>query len=247
MKYTNKHNLPAPFVRAVENDTYDAGDSDFTATSLSLPPRAWALMKLRKDDLVIDVSSRVAAIIGQGTHANAERAARPGIDLCEERIFSDFEVDGKIYKVSAQLDLFEIDTGWLWDWKTTKAFAFSKKTGSGNKPGWVSQLNVGAEILRRKGYDVKGLGIIALLKDWEERKAGEDHPASEVVAPVLELWDTLTATKWIVEKIREKVKALDALPRCSGAETWGGKRCARWCDASSVCSQFKEGKRTGLI
>src|SRR5438270_167914 len=116
MKYTNKYDLPEAFVRAVINDPYDNGGADFSATGLAQPSRAYALLKQFAGKAEVDVSSRVAAIIGQGSHSVAERAARPGIDLCEERIFAEFVVDATRYKVSAALDLYETDTGTSYDW-----------------------------------------------------------------------------------------------------------------------------------
>lgn len=248
MIYTNKHQLPEAFVRAVINDKYDKGESDFSATGLAEPPRASALKEKFKDVLEVDVSSRVAAIIGQGTHATAERAARPGIDMCEERLFGKFEVDGVTYTVSAQLDLFETDTGALHDWKTTKAYAFSKKAGSGKKIEWIQQLNVGAELLRMNKYIPKTLNIIALLKDFNKREAGVNgYPQTEVVSVSLPMWTSKEVVDYISSRIRLHVQARKELPNCSGGETWGGRKCEDWCDANSVCEQFKNAKKTGLI
>lgn len=249
ISYTNVHGLPEAFVRAALNDSYNKGLSDFSATGLAQLPRASALIEKYKGDpaLVVDVSSRVATIIGKGSHVTAEAAARPGIDLCEMRMFARFEVDGKTYIVSAQLDLFETDSMRLLDWKTTKAYAFSKKTGGGRKDEWVEQLNIGAEILRRNGHHPKKLTIIAMLKDWSEFEAGKSHPDSEVVSVDLPLWTSERATKHIEERIRLHVAARESLPECSSKETWGGRKCRRWCDAKSVCSQFKQMQRTGRV
>lgn len=248
MKYTNKYGLPEAFVRAVVNDPYNKGASDFSATGLANPPRATALVKLNPDALQVDVSSRVAAIIGQGSHSIAERAARPGIDLCEERLFAKFNVDGETYTVSAALDLYETDTQTLTDWKTTKAYAFSKKAGSGQKPEWIEQLNIGAELLRRNGHDPKKLVIIALLKDWSQREAGQSGmPESEVIAVELPLWEPSQATAHIEDRIRAHVAALKELPLCNSKETWGGRRCGQYCDAASVCTQYQEALKTGIL
>lgn len=247
MKYTNKYGLPNVYCRAAMNDPYNKGPSDFSSTGLGAPPRQTALLALYPDKVEVDVSSRVAAIIGQGTHSVAERAVRPGIDMCEERIFASFEVDGTAYTVSAQLDLFEKDTGILYDWKTTKAYAFSKKAGSGKKPEWIEQLNIGAELLRRNGYMPLELQIIAMLKDWNKREAGSaGMPESEVLAVKLPLWTSEEATAHIENRIRLHVAARTHLPECNSKETWGGNRCGQWCDASSVCEQYQEMLKTGL-
>lgn len=248
MKYTNKYNLPEAFVRAVVNDPYDKGLSDFSATGLAVPPRASALIEKHFATLEVDVSSRVAAIIGQGSHSVAERAARANLDICEERFFSKFEVDGKVYTISSQVDLFEKDSGVLYDWKTTKAYAFSKKAGSGKKPEWIEQLNIAAEIMRRNGHTPKSLQIIAMLKDWSKREAGSPGmPESEVLAVELPMWESDVVVAHIQARIRAQVAARVNLPDCTTKETWGGNRCGQWCDANSVCEQYQNGLKTGLI
>lgn len=248
MKITNRFNLPNVFVRAVENDPYDKGESDFSATGLSEPPRASALKIQFEGKLEVDASSRVAAIIGQGAHTIAERAARPNLDICEKRFFAPFNVDGAEFVISAQIDLFEKDTGALFDWKSTKAFAFSKKAGGGQKPEWITQMNIGAEIMNRNGIEVKSLHIIALLKDWEERKAmSGDHPKTEVVAVDLPLWEMANTVRYIEDRIRAHVTARAVLPLCTSSENWQGRKCGKWCDVSSVCEQYQQSLKTGVM
>ena len=69
MRITNKHNLPACYHRAVQNDPYDKGDSDFSATGLMQTPRAFALLEKHGDEAVVDCSQKVAATIGKGAHS----------------------------------------------------------------------------------------------------------------------------------------------------------------------------------
>jgi hypothetical protein len=248
VKYSNKYGLPEAFVRAVVNDPYNKGASDFSATGLANPARASALIEKFKDEVTVDVSSRVAATIGQGAHSIAERAARPSVDLCEERLFAKFTVDGQEFTVSAAVDLYEKDTCTLMDWKTTKAYAFSKKAGSGKKPEWIDQLNIGAELLRRNGHSPRRLVIIAMLKDWSQREAGSaGMPESEVVAVELPLWESEKTVAHIETRIRAHVLARTELPLCTTKENWAGRRCGQWCDASSVCTQYQKALKTGLL
>jgi len=248
MKHVNRYGLPDVFVRAVENDPYDNGGSDFSASSISDPARKTALIAKHFHELEVDVSTRVASIIGQGAHHIAERAARPELDICEERFFAKFPVGDKIYKVSAQVDLYERDSCVLYDWKTTKAYAFSKKAGSGQKPEWITQLNVAAEILRRNSLEVRALKIIAMLKDWSKREAGSGScPHTEVVEVDIPLWSPQMATSYIENRILAHAMAKEILPECSVAETWGGRRCGDYCEAAQVCDQYKESLKTGLI
>lgn len=250
MKYVNKYGLPEAFVRAVINDPYTSGEkADFSTTGLQTPARAAALIRQFKDTLEVDVTTRVASIIGQGAHSIAERAARPDLDICEKRFYSEFNVDGVIYKLSGQIDLYSKDSCTLFDWKVTKAYAFSKKAGGGAKPEWIAQASVNALLMKRNGYEVKSAVIIAMLKDWDKREAarGNGYPASEVVQVELSIWDEAKTLGYIYSRIQALVAARHSLPMCTAGETWGGRRCPDWCDANSVCSQYQEALKTGLI
>lgn len=247
MIFTNKHELPDAFYRAVANDPYTKGESDFSATGLQQPPRATVLLEQHKDVIEIDISSRVAVIIGQGVHSILERAARPGIDIIEKRFYGNFFIDGKIYIVSAQIDLFESDTGFLQDWKTAKSFAFHK--ANQGKAEWEAQLNIGALLLEWSGESVKGLRIIGLLKDWDKKKAKSEpgYPPTEVMCLEVPRWSEEKTTGYIQSRVLAIIQARQELPLCTPSETWRGNRCGNWCDASSVCDQWKKTKQTGLL
>lgn len=249
MKITNKHNLPDAFYRAVVNDPYSREGSDFSATSLAQPPRAAALIEAHADTLEVDCSTKVAVTIGKGAHAILECAARPGIDIIEKRFFADFIVDGVTYVVSAQIDIYESDTKVLYDWKTCKAGAFTKKNGSGRKPEWAQQMNVAAEIMRRQPekFEIDKLVIVGLFKDWYQFKAEEDkdYPQTEVMASEQKMWPREKVVEYIETRIRLHVAARKELPQCT--EHWGGGRCKQYCDAASVCEQYQQSKKTGRM
>lgn len=249
MNYTNKHELPDAFFRAVVNDPYNKGEAEFSATQLQNPARAIVLMELHKDKIEIDVSTRVAATIGQGVHSILERAARPDLDVIETRFMREFyfpDGSGSV-TVSAQIDLFEKDTCTLYDWKTTKAFAFHKR--SSPKFEWEAQLNIGALIIRESGLLARRLSIIGLLKDWDYNKGATEpgYPATEVMELEIPMWDASRTMDYIFTRARAIRDARLVLPECTGKETWGGNRCRRWCDVSSVCFQWNKAKQTGVI
>lgn len=250
MKYVNKQGAPAAWFRAVANDPYNRGKT-YSPSLLNAPARATALIEKHGDEIEVDVSSRVAATIGQGAHVILERGAREGIDIVEVRFEREIEVDGQKYMVSAQLDLFEKDTGDLQDWKTAKTYAFHKKSGAGKKDEWCSQLNVGRWVLagNKELPPVKRLVIVGLLKDWDQRKAQSEpgYPPTEIMAVEQKMWTLDETEAWIAGRIRAIVSARKELPLCTTKETWGGNRCGRWCEASSVCEQYQETLKTGLL
>jgi hypothetical protein len=247
MKLVNRYGAPDAFFRAVQNDPYEK-HGDFSATGLLQPPRATVLLELHKDTIEVDVTTKIAACIGQGVHSLLERAARPGIDIVEKRYFASFDVDGKSYVVSAQIDLYEGDTKTLSDWKTTKAYAFSKKAGNGRKPEWIQQMNIQRLLCEQNGVEVRTMQIIGLLKDWNKREAqAGSHPATEIMTVEIPVWSREATQEFIVDRIRAHVNARHSLPQCSSKEAWGGSRCGQWCDANSVCSQYQNSLKTGLF
>jgi hypothetical protein len=247
MKLINKYDIPDPIFRAAQSDPYSKGDSDFSATGLAVPPRAAALIEKHNNELEIDVLSRIDSMIGSGLHLIIERGERHGIDLVERRFFYDFTVDGKSYIVSAQIDFFESDTRTLWDWKTTKAWAFHKKNGA--KAEWTAQMNVGRLLMYENGYEVSQLLVCGILKDWSKKDAEADpgYPQIKVMTKPIALWPHEKTRAYIEGKIRALIRAKEELPECTFADTWGGRRCADWCDASSVCDQYKNALKTGLL
>lgn len=239
MKITNKYGLPDAFVRAVTNDPYEKGESDFSVTGLLAPARQKALLQIHDDVVEEDAVDRVWSVLGQGTHHILQRAARPGIDLVEQRFFAKF---GET-TISGQIDLLEQDTGTLSDYKVTKAFAFSKKAGT--KFEWVAQLNMQLELLRRNGLDARALQIVGILRDFDKKKMSD--PALEVVVLEIPIWTREKTIALIEERIKAHLSAKEQLPECTTKETWAGRRCSGWCPVSKFCEQFKQMQTTGLV
>jgi hypothetical protein len=61
----------------LQNDSYDKGDADFSATELLQPPRSPVLIKQNKDLIEEDAVARIWALLGQVGHLILERAADP--------------------------------------------------------------------------------------------------------------------------------------------------------------------------
>ena len=86
-KITNMHNLPAAIVAAVANDPY-VGGGDISTTKLIDSPQIRVLGGKHKEDLSVDVSERVWALLGQAVHTILERAGlkEQGM-VVEERLY----------------------------------------------------------------------------------------------------------------------------------------------------------------
>lgn len=241
---TNHFDLPEALVRAIANDPYTKGDSDYSITQLINPPRIEALKEIHKDELEEDASNRIWSFLGQVSHVIAERSARPNIDIVEKRYFA--EIEGK--KISGQIDLYETDTQTLFDFKVTKAWAFSKKGGSGQKPEWIHQMNMQAHLMELNGLHPKTLQIVGILRDFDEKQAGKNgYPIASIVKAEMPLWPSQGSYLFIVKRITAHEQAKKDLPLCTKTDTWEGRRCDRWCPVNKFCIQYKEAKKTGVF
>lgn len=216
MKVTNRMGLPQAIVDAVTNDPYTRGDADISVTTLIGPARKAEIERRHSEEITEEASDRIWSLLGQAMHAVLERANRKGI--AERRL--SMTVEG--WKISGGMDLHDEDK-WLVDYKLTSAWA----TKLGAKDDWEKQLNVYAEILRSNGHAVKGLRIVAVIRDWSMREARDkaEYPQQPVVTFDLPLWPQETAQRYIRERvILHKAARLandeSALPLCSDAERW---------------------------
>jgi hypothetical protein len=211
MKLTNRANLPDAIFQAVANDPYSRGDADISVTGLISPPRKVALEQKHADEISEDAADRIWSLLGQSIHTILERANRKGI--AERRL--SIEVGG--WRISGGMDLYEED-GVLVDYKTTSAWSVK----GGVKPEWTEQLNVYAEILRANGQPVKGLKVVAILRDWSKLEARREfnYPQAQVVSYPVELWPAEQALKFIRERVILHKQARLSLPLCTGEERW---------------------------
>jgi hypothetical protein len=199
MKITNRDNLPAGLVRAIERDPYTSEGADITASTLADPPLLQALKRKYEDDLEEDAAERVWALFGQAIHAIVERASKETVGvLAEERL--SMSVSG--WKVSGAYDHLSLDNGMLSDWKCTSAWTLVFKDRFDD---WEKQTNVLAHLLELDGRTVTGVEVVALLRDWNardlERSIKGDYPKSNVVTVPLKLWSSDKRQAYIEERV----------------------------------------------
>jgi len=224
MKFTNKFNLPEPFVAAVTADDYVRGDALYTATELITPTRILSLRKRFDSELVEDVSERVWAMQGQVRHLVLERIARtdPNRYLIEQR-FEAVMPGGA--KISGQIDLFDFKDGTLYDWKETSVFKFSR---IGDTLEWEQQANINLFLMRMNGMTVHALKNIAILKDWKVREARiaklsrgkKEYPECAIHVMPLPMWTIGQAQDFILERIKTHNENMEKPPVCTKKERW---------------------------
>lgn len=217
MRITNKYNLPDAIVRAVKNDGYSKGDSDYSVSDLITPPRVLALKRKHRDELEEDASDRVWSLFGQAVHHIAERANVE--DIAEKRW--DHIVLGK--KVSGGLDnlKLKLSEGTLSDYKvsTVSKFSFS------DFKDWEEQLNCYAQLLRWNRILVKRIEVVGFTRDHRPREAesarllNKPYP-QKAFTKELPLWDESKAIGFINERVSKHEQAKQQLPKCSAQDRW---------------------------
>lgn len=218
----NKYNYPSVIVKAIENSAkeYDAGTSFITASSITTPPRIFWLSKRYAEEIKegVDVSDRVASLLGTSVHYMIEKAAEGDKDSISEMRFH-----GKIggEKVSAQIDHYSRSTKTLSDFKVTSIAALTK----GAKKEWEYQLNMQRFLLP---YEVEKLQIVGIAKDWSSGKArhDKDYPPTPIVVVDIPLWaeGTYEPLEECVKRLKENEHVADEdLPSCTDEEKWKGE------------------------
>jgi hypothetical protein len=237
-------------VKAVTNDPYTKGGSDFSATELVAPAQQVILKHRYFDQISIDVTDRIWALIGQCVHLVLERVDIKNA-LKEERIFA--EILKK--QLSGALDLYHEET--LSDYKITTVWTAIK----GNRTAeWTAQMNILAYLLGTVGFEVKRCQVVAIYRDWSEaersRYGDRYPPKAECIC--LELWSKEKQLAFIEEKMAKLIEAEklvdDELPICTDEEMWakpdtyavvkvGKVRATKVCMTADEAMKVKDGQK----
>ena len=214
-------------VQALMKDDYTKGKSNRSITTLIDSPRVRILQDKHNDEIEQDVVEFIWSRFGTSVHAMFERAAPEEKEvLSEERLFHDV----KGWTVSGAIDLQEIseeggvEVVTVSDYKVTSVWSVIY-----GKEEWVNQLNCYAWLVRKaKNLPVKSLRIIAILRDWQRRKAEEsgDYPESPVHIVDIPIWSDQDQDQYVNDRVDLHQQAEfelltdGSLPLCSEAEQW---------------------------
>jgi hypothetical protein len=221
MRTTNKFNLPQTFVNILQRPTYTKGGANISATELINSPRIVQLKRLHYSDLEQDVSEQIWSIFGTAIHAVLEHG-KDRNHLVEERLHA--VLDGWSISGAIDLQVIEDDGIIVSDYKTTGAWSVMNE-----KAEWEQQLNIYAWLVETvKQKPVKGLSIVAIIRDWSRRESEtrDGYPEAPVKEIPITIWSYEERTEFIKARIREHSSALFAaetqteLPECTPEQTW---------------------------
>jgi len=219
MRITNKHNLPETIVNVLSRPTYTKGGANLSATEILNSPRIVQLKRLHDAELEQDASDMVWAIFGTAIHAVLEHGKNDN-HIVEERLHA--VVDGWSISGAIDLQVVEDDGIIVSDYKTTSAWAVMNE-----KIEWEQQLNIYAWLVETvKQQPVKGLNIVAIIRDWSRKDMRENYPVAPLQEININLWPYEERTWFIRDRIEQHAAALlavetnDDLPECTPEQMW---------------------------
>src|SRR5919202_467443 len=199
MQITNLTKLPEPLVKAVSQKR-EPKPGQISVTELINPPQMRALTLKHWSELTEDASERIWATMGQLMHKLLEEHGRESEEHLIEHTLST-EING--LTVTGTFDLYRKD-GVLVDYKFVSVWT----TIDGVKREWEQQLNLYAELLRRHGFPVNRLELVAIYRDWSKMRAQDSsYPQSQVCVFEVPLWTKEEAASFLEERVRLHVLA----------------------------------------
>jgi hypothetical protein len=221
VKLTNKFELPETFINVIQRPQYDKGDSQISATEILNSPRIVQLKRKHWDELEQDAADMVWSLFGSAVHEILQHG-KSEHHIVEQRIFTEFHG----WKISGAIDLQEVyeDGIIVSDYKVTGAWAVMNE-----KDDWHKQLNLYAWLVERvKGVTVKGLQIIAIVRDWSRRDAmmKDGYPKAPIVTIDIPLWSFEKRQQYVQDRLNLHNDAFfsshagDDMPLCTPEEMW---------------------------
>tara|TARA_R110000796_G_scaffold90631_4_gene194545 strand:+ start:849 stop:1715 length:867 start_codon:yes stop_codon:yes gene_type:complete len=226
MKFTNIYNLEDIIVNALMHDEYTSGGADYSMTTLLKAPQQIILERENKNALTQDVSDLIFSRTGTWNHEGLEKGNKDNKDIiCEKR--HTIIVNGK--NISGATDVYHTINHEVIDYKTTSYYAVKDALNGGKiKPDWEKQLNGYAYMWRANGFTVRGLKIIAILRDWSRATSMRDsnYPRTPIVSLNVPLWKEDEQHDFIVERVgvhelaKNEYEMTGELPQCTDEERW---------------------------
>lgn len=225
MRITNKYNLPQSLVNAVTVEKHNKPGC-VSATTLLQGVKQILLTDRHWDELEDDVSNMVWSIHGTAVHKLLEES-NPNA-FTEEHFEIPVKTDtGDVLTVTGQVDLYDMENMVVTDYKNTSVWKVVFKSFD----DWKKQGEIYAWLMKENGLEVRKCRFIAMLRDWEKKKAQYDETYPQLPVYVFEFdigEEELEEGKTIaVEKANAISKAMklsdDDIEPCTSEERWEKK------------------------
>lgn len=209
MRITNYYNLPNQFLKLFEEQEIE--DNKFSVTELVRPTKQLILLRRLNNELEIDISEMMPAIVGKSIHKVLEIYSESKNCLIEQR----FERKCNGITIIGKPDLVDIDNKILYDFKTASVFSFKYLRKDGVNERYKLQVNLYRWLL--KDYEIDKLILIFFYRDWI-RSTKEEFPLTPIVTKEVEKIDTKEVLGYVKNKTKEiekyKDEPIDKIPNC---------------------------------
>ena len=251
MRITNNANLPKPIEDAAKSD-YTYTPKRYSVTSLLKPTRQLLLTRRHNDEIEQDCADMIWMLFGQAVHKLLEEKGDAAELFKEEKLVVALD-NG--YTISGILDLYNIDTGEVADYKTCSTW----KVIYGDYEDWRKQGLMYAWLLRKNNLPCKKVVFYALMKDWSKPdvRKKHDYPKQSCVRVEYDVTEESLAEidRYIQDKMADVIAnesvADEALPLCPAEDRWntgtkyavmkkGRKTAMRVCDSREDALVWRE-------
>lgn len=213
MLLTNNHKLPVPLFNALTYKGNTPKLKRISATDLIDSPLRRILKIKYFDNISVDASENLWALLGTAIHRVIERSGSKETSELKKEI----EYNGATLVTMG--DYYENQE--LIDWKVTSVWSFVL----GIKEEWTKQLNVIRFIYNKVGLEVNKLMVYAILRDWQRGKCYEkDYPQipfQGVNIPLMKNIDQYINERVSLHLAAEKsIANVGDIPQCTEKERW---------------------------
>lgn len=222
MNITNNTFLPEPVFQALTKSDYTKGSSNRSVTQLIDSPRVRILRKENDERISEDAADMLWSVLGTAVHKMFEDNEVEG-HISEERLYAEVEN----WVISGAIDVQRDESDGrvaVLDYKCTSAWSVIY-----GKPEWDKQLNFYAWLVEHcKDIPVGKLQIVAVLRDWQRKKAELDssYPQAPIVMVDIPLWSFEERDAYVRGRVKihqdaefQRLTGGD-LPFCSDEEQW---------------------------
>jgi hypothetical protein len=223
MKITNKLNLPETLKRFIDPEPHNK-PGEFSATTLLKGNKEILLTQRHFDEIEIDIADMIFAIFGSAVHYLLEHE--------EPETFVEEKVTNSVmgYTITGKMDLYNMATGHIDDYKTAAIWKFIYK----DFEDWKKQGLIYGWLLRKNGLPAESVRFIGFLKDHSKRKARYDAGYPQKPVELYEFNITDSDIDEIENYICEKVYSLhadqgkldDEIEPCTAKERW--QKPSKW-------------------